>query len=49
MRYLPVPKELDRKTRRLVDTMFLINATKRKKGNSEFIRFFKKIVAQIEG
>ena len=49
MRYKPVPKELLEKTRRMIDTLILINSIKKKRCGCDLCRYLKKVVAWVEG
>ncbi len=42
-------KELLEKTRRMMDTLFLINNIKKKKCRCDLCRFLKKVVNWVEG
>ena len=42
-------KELLEKTRRMMDTLFLINNIKKKKCRCDLCRFLKKVVKWVEG
>jgi hypothetical protein len=48
MRYKPVPKELIKKTRWIIETEIFINNIKKKRSRCDLSRYLKKVVAWVE-